>query len=356
MPPSDLVRFPILYVDDEEANLQTMEYVLGDNFTIDVCGNGVEALKLLTQREYAVLLTDQRMPGMTGVDVCQRAKELVPDTVRVIVTAYADARAVEEAVNIGNVSRFVRKPYRPDEIARVMREAIEIHRGRVARRQLEDHLLRTAPNLAVRGSQAEVGQKLIRMIEPLKQHIVELEKTTHELDDAGHKALIARVEQSKGATEALYTYAVRLCMGTPEMQSGRGRLGSVMDATARALRDAIERIAALDVQIQDDPLVPLENATLSHVVAHLLAAVVDSIEEGGGDGSIQLTLDKSDDRARISVGYTTTEEMGTGAEAPAHEPPSFIVVRHLVEEAGGDVRFDGSDGSASIVVRLPMIQ
>ncbi|MFK8000551.1 MAG: hypothetical protein AB8H86_13205, partial [Polyangiales bacterium] len=157
-------------------------------------------------------------------------------------------------------------------------------------------------------------------------------------------------------TDALYAYGVRLCMGAPDMQSGRGRLGSVMEATARALRGAVERVAPLDVQIKDDPLVPLEDATLSHVVVHLLAAVVDSIEEDEGDGSIRLTLDQKGDRARISVGYTSTEETLPNSGIPAREPPSFITVRHVVEEAGGDVRFDGSDGSASIVVRLPMIR
>lgn len=358
MPSSDLFRFPILYVDDEEANLQTMKYVLGETFAIDVCSSGAEAIELLNQRDYAVLLTDQRMPGMTGVDVCQRAKELVPDTVRVMITAYADARGVEEAVNIGNVSRFVRKPYRPAEIARVMHEAIEIHRSRVARRQVEDHLLRAAPSLAVRGIQAEMGQKLMRMIEPLKQHVAELKQKVSELDENAQSTLRGRLEQSLGATDALYAYGVRLCMGSPDMQPGRGRLGAVMDSTARALRGAVERVAPLDVQIQDDPLVPLESATLSHVVVHLLAAVVDSIEEDDGAGSIRLTLDQSDDRARISVGYTNTETETSLSESgiPAREPPSFITIRHVVEEAGGDVRFDGSDGSASIVVRLPMIR
>lgn len=357
MTESDLFRFPILYVDDEEANLQTMEYVLSGAFSIDVCSSGVEALERLTQRDYAVLLSDQRMPGMTGVEVCQRAKELVPDTVRVIVTAYADAKAVEEAVNIGNVSRFVRKPHRADEIARVMREAIDIHRGRVARREVEAYLLRTAPSLAVRGIQAEVGQKIMRMIEPLNKHITELRHQADNLDVESRRRLSARLEQSKGAADALYAYGVRLCMGTPDLQSGSGRLGSVMDATVRALRGAIERIAALEVQIQNDPLVPLETATLSHVVVHLLASVVDSIEEDGGDGAIRLILDESDDRARISVRYATAEHSLKGATgAPPREPPSFITVRHLVEEAGGDVRFDGSNGGASIVVRLPMIR
>ena len=354
---AELQSFPILYVDDEEANLQTMEYVLSGTFDIDICSSGVEALQRLTERDYAVLLTDQRMPGMTGVEVCQRAKELVPDTVRVIVTAYADAKAVEEAVNLGNVSRYVRKPHRADEIARIMHEAINIHRNRRARREVEAYLLRTAPSLAVRGIQAEVGQKLMRMIEPLNRHVSELRRTSEGLDEDAQRALASRLEQSTQAAEALYSYGVRLCMGAPELQSGRGRLGSVMDATVRALRGAIERIAALDVQIQNDPLVPLETATLSHVVVHLLASVVDSIEEDGGDGAISLTLDESGDRARISVRYATAEHSLTGATgAPPREPPSFITVRHLVEEAGGDVRFEGSSGGASIVVRLPTIQ
>ena len=143
--------YAVLYVDDDPANLETTKYVLGDAFRLEYCTDPFEALERITEREYSVLLSDQRMPGMTGVELCRRALEVRPETPRIILSAHADATVVMDAINLGAVSRFLAKPFRAELLAQALREAIETHRSNCARRDLEDYMLRAAPSLAVRG-------------------------------------------------------------------------------------------------------------------------------------------------------------------------------------------------------------
>jgi CheY-like chemotaxis protein len=70
--------YPILYVDDEPSNLVALRYALEDQFTIVTAQSGEEALRLLAAQDIAVLIADQRMPGMTGAEVCARAMQLKP--------------------------------------------------------------------------------------------------------------------------------------------------------------------------------------------------------------------------------------------------------------------------------------
>src|SRR5438477_12867701 len=107
--------YPVLYVDDEPQNLATFRYVLEDRFTVLTAGDGREAVELLEREDVAVLVCDQRMPYMTGVEVCRRASEIKPDVVRIIMTAYADLQAAVDAINQGQVLRYLSKPWRNDE-------------------------------------------------------------------------------------------------------------------------------------------------------------------------------------------------------------------------------------------------
>src|SRR5687767_10291527 len=120
--------YPILYVDDEPQNLLTLRYALDDEFTVLTASTGAEAMQVLEQRSIAVLLCDQRMPGMTGVEVCRRARDLRPDVVRIIVTAYADLQAAVDAINQGQVARYVTKPWRNDELIELLRATIDLVR------------------------------------------------------------------------------------------------------------------------------------------------------------------------------------------------------------------------------------
>lgn len=115
----------VLYVDDERANRIVFEQSLGTEFRIQAVPDGPSALAVLDREEVAVLVTDMRMPGMSGEELLRIAKERKPATIRMVVTAYADVEPILRAINEGLVARYIIKPWLRPELVQVLRWAIE---------------------------------------------------------------------------------------------------------------------------------------------------------------------------------------------------------------------------------------
>jgi two-component system, NtrC family, response regulator HupR/HoxA len=141
-PPGGLVdETTILIVDDEPRVLDALEAILAAEFRVLRAGHGEEALaRLAAEPEVAVIVTDHRMPGMTGVELLRRSQELTPDAIRIVLTAYTDVDNLMEAINTGRIYHFVPKPWDPNELLLVVRRAAE--RWRLAREnvRLRDEL------------------------------------------------------------------------------------------------------------------------------------------------------------------------------------------------------------------------
>src|SRR5882672_11054628 len=131
----------ILIVDDEPRVLDALEAILAAEFRVLRAGHGEEALeRLAAEPNVAVIVTDHRMPGMTGVELLRRCQERTPDAVRIVLTAYTDVDSLMEAINTGRIYHFVPKPWDPNELLVVVRRAAE--RWRLAREnaRLRDEL------------------------------------------------------------------------------------------------------------------------------------------------------------------------------------------------------------------------
>jgi signal transduction histidine kinase len=115
----------IIYVDDEHANRVVFEQSFRGRFNIHCVATGEEALALLAQAGVSTLVTDQRMPGMSGHELLVRAKELRPDVVRVVITAYSDVDPILRAVNDGLVARYLIKPWDRAELEQILAWSIE---------------------------------------------------------------------------------------------------------------------------------------------------------------------------------------------------------------------------------------
>lgn len=113
---------PILVVDDEPDLLDSLRSLLRHDFQVHTAGSGAEGLAVLQEREIHVVMTDQRMPQMTGVEFLKQTKMEHPEAIRVIFTGYADIDAVIAAINQGNVFRYVSKPWDPDQLIATLRE------------------------------------------------------------------------------------------------------------------------------------------------------------------------------------------------------------------------------------------
>jgi DNA-binding NtrC family response regulator len=129
-------KHAVLLVDDEPEILFSLKGLLRREFDLYTAESGQQALEILKQHRIHVIMTDQRMPEMTGVELMGHVKAEYPDAVRMIFTGYADIKAVVEAINTGGLFRYITKPWDPDELIDLLREAAAAYDRVVERRQL----------------------------------------------------------------------------------------------------------------------------------------------------------------------------------------------------------------------------
>lgn len=118
----------ILIVDDEKDNLEALKRLLRAEYSVTACESPIDALKLLPKQAFHVILSDQRMPEMTGVEFLEKAKEMCPLTTRVLLTGYTDVESVIGAINRGNIYRYIAKPWDPEDLRLTLRQANEAFR------------------------------------------------------------------------------------------------------------------------------------------------------------------------------------------------------------------------------------
>jgi serine/threonine-protein kinase len=121
------VRRPaVLFVDDEERVLNALTYLFRDVYEVETATGGAQALERLHAKRFHVLVSDQRMPGMPGVELLRQAKAVAPGTVRLLLTGYSDLAAIVGSVNDGEVFRFVSKPWQEEDLSATVAEAVDV--------------------------------------------------------------------------------------------------------------------------------------------------------------------------------------------------------------------------------------
>ena len=119
----------VLVVDDEPHILQAIKRLLRrDGYEIHLAENGPAALEMLAHREVAVIVCDQRMPGMTGAEVLAESARLQPDAFRITLTGYTDLAAAQRSINQGKVNQFLLKPWEDEHLRAAVREGVRTSR------------------------------------------------------------------------------------------------------------------------------------------------------------------------------------------------------------------------------------
>lgn len=127
----------VLVVDDEPDVLRSVYDLLRIDYEVVTCQRASEALDhLKAVTDVAVILSDQRMPGMTGIELLQQARLIRPETTRLLFTAYADIHTAISAINHGHVFRYITKPWGAEELESVIRQAVERHDMIIEKNQL----------------------------------------------------------------------------------------------------------------------------------------------------------------------------------------------------------------------------
>ncbi len=122
----------IFYVDDEVRNLSLMEMMLSDQYDIRCFESGIEAIKLLKELNPTVIITDQRMPAMTGLEFLEVSSQILPDSPRIIVTGQTDEETMIKLVRQTQIFDYITKPVREDELINSIAKAVEKKQASVA--------------------------------------------------------------------------------------------------------------------------------------------------------------------------------------------------------------------------------
>lgn len=116
----------VLFLDDEVGIVNTLRAIFRQTFEVFTSTNPAEALEIIKNNSIHVVVSDQRMPQMQGVEFLSQVRELSPNTVRILLTGYSDLTAIIGSVNAGEVFRFINKPWNHQEIKKIISTAAEI--------------------------------------------------------------------------------------------------------------------------------------------------------------------------------------------------------------------------------------
>jgi DNA-binding NtrC family response regulator len=133
---TDTGKHPILIVDDESEMLYSLRGLLRRDFEVHTAGSADEAREVLRQQPIHAIMTDQRMPEMTGVELLTEVREEWPDAIRMVFTGYSDIKAVIDAINGGQIFRYITKPWDADELKSILHQACEEYDRVVERKKL----------------------------------------------------------------------------------------------------------------------------------------------------------------------------------------------------------------------------
>ncbi|MGI5865025.1 MAG: sigma-54-dependent transcriptional regulator [Myxococcales bacterium] len=228
----DLLRYPVLVVDDEQDNLDIVRFNFRKAHTLLFATSGSEALEILKKEDVACIVSDQRMPGMTGIELLRAAREFRPETVNILLTAYADMPLLAQALNDGLAYRYVSKPWSTEDLGLALRDAVE-----------RFHLIRENK----------------RLLDLLSEQNALLRRDADEAFNFGEI-----VGEAKALARVLET--VKQVAPTPSTVLIRGESGVGKELIARAIHNASPRAGKAFVRVNCAALAPgvLESELFGH--------------------------------------------------------------------------------------------
>src|SRR5262245_22214759 len=321
-------RQTLLIVDDEADVLESLRHQFHRTYRVLTTTSGAGAIELLEQNDVEVLLSDQRMPGMPGDVLLRRARELKPDTIRMLFTGYADIQAVINAVNEGHIFRYILKPWDSVELEGIIRQGIEQYELLAERRRLIAELQAANAQLVeANGELARAGQLKTAFIEVASHEfntpitlvlgLTELLRLSNP-DRSDQEAEILRQITSSGRQLARLVTNMLTLLRAEDFRKTLQRRPVELDELLRGVVEQVRpfvtaRRLQLHVQIPDDlGTFEVDAEKLGAVLINLLTNAVKFTPDGG-EISLRAGLTPAGE-AEIVV-----EDRGIGVEPRALE-------------------------------------
>ncbi len=354
----------ILYVDDENSNLVVFDATFEDDFRVHTAHSAAEAMELIDLLPIPVVIADQRMPDMTGVEMFSVIRRKHPHIQRVILSGYAESESIIDAINQGQIFQFVRKPWQRAELHSVIHRAMEAHDMAMQNTSLMQRLLVTEQCALLGQATAEIAHEmgnqlnllpLVELIEDEYSHdaqLVPLAKMARE----SHERLFALVNEIKSIIRQEET----------EVSLQLVSLADVVRELLSFLRFNREIPASsIIADLRCDPVILGNKLKLHQVLLNLVKNAFDAIENkpngqiaihlGCGPNKIQLSIADNGVGIPLSIQgkiwepfFSTKGKHGNGL--------GLDLVKRLVEAQHGQIEMHSKPGHGSeFMITFPLI-
>lgn len=375
----DLKRYAVLYVDDEEKALKYFEKSFGDEFRILTATNAADGLKLIEQHgeDIGVLLSDQRMPGEKGVQLLERARQLRPRLVRMMVTAYADFGVTVDAVNLGSIFRYISKPIQIEDMRNTLHRAMEFYILQQERDDLLREKLSVLQNMLI--TDRVLGLGIVAA--GLSQHLRNPLRAVHaflELTPGRFGRQNLDLDKLRDASfwrefhGLVVKQSVRIADLLGSLQGSPGTqnvsVAALLQSESELQRAAFaEKGIELHVEAQDGPAAfATDESRLRQMIQWLLqgeqhrlpagSAVTLSVKtasEGADAGSLQLTLTDNGPPLSTSALGSVFDPFHISTETPDETGLKLMGVYFLVHHLGGRITSPRSGKGLVFNIMLP---
>lgn len=370
----------VLFVDDDESGLLLCAGACRDDFDVLLAQSGAAALELMRTHDVGVIVTEQRMPNMSGVELLERVRAEFPEAVRVLATAYSDVHAAVGAINRGGVKRYLTKPWDFEELRAELTAALETYSTSRRVKELERRLVQTERVYALGIVAAGIGYELRNPISwistNLEHSLGELAALRSILPGAAAEPVSAKLQDirealedaSSGAERVIeIVSAIQLSMVRPPSDNELVDLEEVVRLALRLVAADLRRAARVELEVNGGPKVRGSRAQLSQIVVNLLVNAlfaVSNLPPSEAVIAVRISFDgqlaylevadcgpgiSEQDTARIFDPFFTTKPgVGTGL--------GLAISRQIASELGGtlDVARDERLGGAVFRLILPV--
>ncbi len=298
------MKHSILCVDDESDNVDALERLFRKKYRVLKATSGAEALALLKTEPVALIISDQRMPHMTGVEFLSKSMKTHPDAIRILLTGYTDIESVIDAINSGQIYRYVTKPWDSVDLANTVDKAIE-------RYELSHEL--KEKNIALKAAYDELktlddskNQFMILINHELKTPLTVISSYLELLQetalDEDQKKYLDRIGQSSARLQALIHDALELVTA----ETGLLKVAPKKMKTTKLLEGLDKEFLEGALKKQQNIVIESEDLSInadSKVLRSVLSRLLDNaVKFGEKESDIKIeAIPESDDRVRISV-------------------------------------------------------
>ena len=358
-------KIHVLYIDDEDNNLKSFRATLRKDFKIFTAIDAEEGLRIAKEEEVHVVIADQRMPGLTGTEFFEQMVKINPDPIRILLTGYSDIASVIDAINKGEVYRFIDKPWNIEQIKNSIKNAADIY---FMRRELKEKTVK------LQKLHSEMNQFVYSLSHELRGPLMSISGISKlaklEINDQNALEYFEMIDTATGKLDDFIYKMLDFYRSTKiDHKITEVNFQDIVQQQMSAYREKFDLTHFhVDVQVKQEYVFFSDEAKIRVILNNLFSNAVQFQKDHGGQKWISLTAEVVEDTAVI-----TLEDNGIGIEDRYKEEVfnlfsratqknvgtglGLYMVKETVEQMGGKIHLESKvQEGTTVMVTLPSMK